>query len=145
VLYRLATVEDAEAIDEFAAAMDWGWRCTQLPDRPERTHPPRRQIDAHLASDRSTTWVAEDNGTLVAYLICRETDDGCQGRWYGITPGPPAEMAEITKTLMDLAVARYGRLWGRLTNPAVHRLFRDVPGVSPTRDPEVLSYEPQAR
>jgi hypothetical protein len=143
VQYRVAVADDAIAIHDFAMQMDWQWRCNPSQERPERSYPKLHQIVAYIAEARSTVWVAEDHGNLVAYLICRETGDGCQGRWYGVQPGSPAEMAEITKAMMDLAVARYGRLWGRLPNPAVHQLFAEVPGVVPNpRHPEVLIYGP---
>ena len=78
-------------------------------------------------NDQAMIVIAQDTGAIHGYLIC--TDDrggkygGCYARWIGIKPNPPPASADIYSRMGDVAVAKFGWLWGKVTNNAIRSLM----------------------
>jgi hypothetical protein len=121
-----------QPIYDFARTLDANQRCNVAAVAAQRwdlTYPSLVMLNEFVDRDALIV-VAQDTGTVNGYLIA--TDDsssngkygGCYCRWIGMPfMAPPQKMAEVYAGMGDIAVARYGWLWGRVSHPGMRNIM----------------------
>lgn len=115
--------------------------------RLELTFPDLATVQAFLARPDALVVICHDGPTLEGYLIV--VDDrggklgGGQGRWVGLTGVPAAQRAGVYRGMLELAVAAYGWVWGRITNTTVRTFLANniTEGAIALEDPEIITYK----
>lgn len=127
----------AAAID-----LDVEVRCNQTAaqsGRTELTYPNAIALKAYMEAGGDDVIVAYDGNDLDGYLIVRDLEGRCQGKWVGVFNH--AEAAPIYRGLLDAAVERYGPIHGRITNDSLREWLREtMPGRIDPDDPQIIHY-----
>lgn len=136
----------------FASTLDVAQRCNAAAvaaNKLQLTYPSPAAIQEFIDRDCLIV-VAQENGVIFGYMIC--VDDrglygkhgGCQCRWIGIGGVPPPAIPGIYAAMGDIAVSRYGWLWGRVTNATIRNLMVTIISgcaLGIPDEPEIVTYK----
>jgi hypothetical protein len=139
----------SQPLFHFARLLDLAQRCNAAAvaaNKITMTYPSVAGIQEYV-SRGDLVVVAHDEGVVKGYLICREdlVKGGCQAKWIGVVfLTPPQRMVDIYTSMGDIAIARYGWLWGRVTHPGIRNIMvsHSVAEKGLDGDDEIVVYDP---
>lgn len=113
----------------FAANLDLSMRCNAEAVNKQKfilTYP---SIDAiqEFIDREDLVVIAIDGIEVVGYIICVDDREGkhggCRCKWIGVGVIPVEQHASVYTAMGDIAVAKYGWLWGRVTNEGIANIM----------------------
>jgi hypothetical protein len=121
---------------EFTTTLDVGLRCNAsavAAGQLGMTYPNRGDVEQYVSRDDAMVLVSTDNDTMRGYAIVVDDRDGmhggCHCRWIGTSSPSAALQRTVYTELGDIAVERYGWLWGRVSHPGIRNLMiNSIPG-----------------
>ena len=126
-----------------AAALGDTFKCNAAAvqsGRPELTFPSATEVQAFMDSDVHDVIICHDGPDLDGYLIVKDVEDGALGRWVGVFL-QAGQIAPVYRGMLDLPVAQYGWVRGRITNDALREWLRvNIPGTIDPIDPQIIRY-----
>jgi hypothetical protein len=135
---------------DFVSTLDMTMRCNAAAvarGLTTLTYPSMAGIQEHVDLDDLIV-VRQDGGVVLGYLICSADTKygGCQAKWIGIPfMAPPQNMADAYAAMGDIAIAKYGWLWGRVTHPGMRNIMLTlVIGCDNSIEdqPDIVVYDP---
>jgi len=139
-----------QPVRDFSKSLDVELRCNAAAVARQKwdlTYPSFSMIREFVDRDALVV-VAHDGDEVVGYLICTDDRDrkygGCYCRWIGLKDLPPEEMSDIYSSMGDIAVEKYGWLWGRVSNTDIRNFminFIDGCELGIDGDDQIVTYK----
>jgi hypothetical protein len=108
--------------------------------REELTYPSTVQVGSYMESPVHDVVICHDGTELEGYLVSQIMPSGAWGLWVGVFR-QAGQIAPIYRGLLDIPVATYGWIRGRITNDDLRKwLEQNIPGTIDPSDPQIIQY-----